>query len=354
MTTNYTIYLVNQSSTTQTFWCFLTRPQELASDPNVFANSSASLAIRSNDPSTNSFTIPVQYVVAAGASNQAVGLNVQINSSISQNADLGQIWEAKYENAPPKMGPSLTLDSSSVGPKSLKIVTNPFNQEQNEALNWFSNQSFGIETESGFMGMTWSPSPNQSRTLTPKLSFYVSAGSFGDSELADWTQVSNNAAQVSVPTSFSANACTVTYLNNGTWSVTPGKPPQMLFKENLSLLGTEDIAQLLALSYIDTNKIQQDTVKSVYWKNTTEALDAETEEEGEAALLTNTFLTGTVTVTAALTAAFTYFVLSGVQFTVIGNPQGTTVNFTYNGTMSAQAVQNLLVAGAQIVFGGAN
>jgi len=355
MTTNYTIYLVNQSSTTQTFWCFLTRPQELASDPAVFANSSASLAIRSNDPATNSFVIPVQYVVGAGASNNAVGLNVQINSTISQNTDVGQVWDALYADVPPNMGPTLTPGSGGAPSNSLQIVTNAFDQGNNEANGWYSNQSFGIQTSSGFMGMTWSPSPNQTRTLTPKLSFYVSVGSFGDSELVDWTQVSNNAAQISVPTSFSANACTVTLLNNGTWSVTPGKPPQMLFKENLAMLGTEDIAQLLALSYIDTNKMQQDTVKSVYWKNTTAALDAAIEEEQDAALLTNTFLTGTITVTAALTAAFTYFVLSGVQFTVTGTSgQGTSVNFSYNGTQSAQAIQNLLVAGAQIVFGGAN
>lgn len=91
MPTNYTIYLINQSSSTQTFWCFLARPQEVASDPTVFANSSASLAIDSNDPATNSFTIPVQYVVAAGASNNAVGLNVKVNSTISQNSDLSQV-----------------------------------------------------------------------------------------------------------------------------------------------------------------------------------------------------------------------------------------------------------------------
>ena len=98
MPTNYTIYLINQSSTTQTFWCFLARPQEVASDPTVFANSSASLAIDSNDPSTNSFTIPVQYVVAAGASNNAVGLNVKVNSTISQDSDLTQVWDATVQS----------------------------------------------------------------------------------------------------------------------------------------------------------------------------------------------------------------------------------------------------------------
>jgi len=41
MATDYTIYLVNKSRNDQTFWCFLQRPDELAADPAVFANSSA-------------------------------------------------------------------------------------------------------------------------------------------------------------------------------------------------------------------------------------------------------------------------------------------------------------------------
>lgn len=243
MPSQYTIYLVNQSSSTQTFWCFLTRPAEIASDPNVFANSSASIAIDSNDPSTNYFVIPVQYSVGAGASNNAVGLDVQVTSTISQNSDLAQVWNADYANAPPKKGPKLNLASTSTGPNSIKLVTNSFNQEDNESLGWYSNQSFGIQTASGFMGMTWSRSPNQSRTLTPKLSFYISVGSFGSSTLADWTQVSNDSAQVSVPGSFTGGACTVTLLNNGKWKIAPGKPAQFALLENLAFLKSDEHSQ---------------------------------------------------------------------------------------------------------------
>lgn len=350
MPSQYTIYLVNKSSSTQTFWCFLTRPQEVASDPSVFANSSASIAIDSNDPSTNSFTIPVQYVVGAGASNNAVGLDVQVNSTISQNSDLAAVWNADYANAPPKKGPKLTLASSATGPNSIKLVTNAFNQEDNEALGWYSNQSFGIQTQSGFMGMTWSPSPNQSRTLTPKLSFYISVGDFGSSTLADWTQVSNDSAVVAVPGSFNAGSATVTLLNNGKWSVSPGKPVQLSLLENLSFLKSPQHAELMAMAYLEDSSMQPDTVTTVHWgaAEVSEILDANLED----GFVANTFLTGTITVAAALTAAFTYFALSGVQFSVVSTPNDTTVNFSYNGTLSAAAVESLLVAGAKVIFGG--
>ncbi|WP_238542194.1 hypothetical protein [Sphingomonas sp. PAMC 26621] len=345
MATNYTIYLVNQSSTTQTFWCFLTPPAELAGDPNVFANSSASLAIPSNYPGTNSFTIPVQYSVGAGASNQAVGLDVEINSTISQQSSLTQVWDATYGTVPPKMGPNLTLSSSKVGANSLKIVTNAFPQDNNESKGWYANQSFGIESASGFMGMTWSPSPSQSRTLTPKLSFYVSIGSFGDSTLADWTQVSNEAALLTVPNSFKAGAATVTLLNDGTWSVTPGKPASLTLLDNLSLVKSAAFQQLTALAYLSDGTLQQDVVKSVFWPTQLDGVELVDDGSGE------TILSGKMTVATALTAAFAFFVIASIKFTVNSIVGGTTVNFTYDGPQTATTIKETVVAGATAVFG---
>ena len=348
MPTNYTIYFINQSSTTQTFWCFLARPQEVASDPSVFANSSASLAIDSNDPATNSFTIPVQYVVAAGASNNAVGLNVKVNSTISQNSDLSQVWDATYADAPPNKGPKLSLNPESVGPNSLKIVSNAFAQDSNESLGWYASQSFGIQTEAGFMGMSWSPSPNKSRTLTPKLSFYVSTGEFGSSTLADWTQVSNDSAQVNVPGNFIAGACTVTLLNNGKWKITPGKPTKMMLMSDLGFLTSEAHGELMALAYLESDKVQKDEVTSVSWPKQ-EVLNA-----AAAGDETDTYLTGTITVASALAASFAFFIISGVQFTITRPARGrTTVEFSYSGQQSVQQIKDLVVAGANALFGGA-
>ena len=347
MPTNYTIYLINQSSSTQTFWCFLDRPQEVASDASVFTNSSASLAIDSNDPANNSFVIPVQYVVAAGASNNAVGLNVQVNSSISQDSDLSQVWDATYADAPPNKGPKLVLNTDTVASTSLKIISNPFAQENNESLGWYASQSFGIQTAAGFMGMSWSPSPNQNRTLTPKLSFYVSTGAFGSSTLADWTQVSNDSAKVSVPGSFSAGACTVTLLNNGTWKITPGKPTALMLMSDLGFLNSEAHRELMALAYLESDKVQKDEVKSVSWPKQ-EVLAAAVEGDE-----TDTYLTGTITVATALTASFAYFIISGIQFTITRAAGANTVEFSYSGQQSATAIKELVVASAQALFGGA-
>ena len=348
MATNYTIYLINQSSSTQTFWCFLDRPQEVASDESVFANSSASLAIDSNDPANNSFVIPVQYVVAAGASNNAVGLNVQVNSSISQDSELSQVWNANYADAPPNKGPKLVLNTDhTVGPNSLKIISNIFAQENNESLGWYASQSFGIQTAAGFMGMSWSPSPNQNRTLTPKLSFYVSTGAFGSSTLADWTTVSNDSAKVSVPGSFSAGACTVTLLNNGTWKITPGKPTALMLMSDLGFLNSDAHRELMALAYLESDKVQKDEVTSVSWPKQ-EVLKAAV-EGGE----TDTYLTGTITVASALAASFAYFIISGVQFTITRIAGGTTVEFSYSGQQSATAIKELVAAGVNALFGGA-
>lgn len=224
MATMYTIYLVNNSTTTQTFWCFLARPEELASDSSVFANSSTSLSVPSMSPGVNTFTIPVQYVAAAGASNNAVGRNIQINSTTTNNAELGQTWDVNYADAPPPMGPIMMLDAEPSPLTALALKSNGFDQGSNEAAGWFSSMSFGIQTAQGFVGMTWSPSPAQTRTITPLLQFYVAVGSFGDNSLADWTDVSNSSAQISVPGSFAGNKTTVTYTSRGGWTVTPGAP----------------------------------------------------------------------------------------------------------------------------------
>ncbi len=255
----YTIYLVNTGADPQLFWCFLERPQELASDPEVFANSSAFLQVKPNYQGLNRFVIPVQYVVGAGANNQAVGLNVLVTSDITQNAKLTDMWDATYFDVPPPQGPDLRAGKSKVGPNQVAIKSNAFNKVKNEANNWFANQSFGIVTAAGFMGMTWSPKPAQTRTLTPKLAFYVAVGDFGSNSLADWTTISNESEVVQVPNDFEYNECTVTYDASGNWSKTPGKPSRMLIAaEEMKAMATLDRRRLAGGQF--------DTVESVYWE----------------------------------------------------------------------------------------
>src|SRR3954463_12543036 len=202
MTDTYTIYLVNKSASSENFWCFLAPPQELSNDPNVYANSSVSLSVPPNYAGSNEFIIPVQYIVGAGGSNQAVGLNIQIISQVTNDASLTDTWDANYVNAPPNQGPTMALVDNTQKSTDIAIVTNSFNKISNELAGWFSNQTFGIETAAGLIGMTWSPEPSQTRILTPKLTFYVATGTYGSNQLANYDQFSNTSAIINAPSSF--------------------------------------------------------------------------------------------------------------------------------------------------------
>ncbi len=238
----------------------------------------------------------------------------------------------------------MSLSGTKAPPNSIAIVANPFNQITNENNHWFSNQSFGIETASGFIGMSWSPKPNQKRTLIPKLKFYVSTGDFDSNSLADWNDVSNTSIEIDVPSSFLYGDCTVTYDQSGNWSQTPGKPSTHSLVQNLGWFQSDAHTELVALAYLSQGKVQTDELKSVHWDKQTVLVD-----------VNQTHLSGTVTVAAALTAAFTIFVLGGVTFILSGSTAGaTTVHFSYNGTQSVQALQALFTAGAQLAFGGAS
>jgi hypothetical protein len=335
----YKIYLVNQSMATQVFWCFLQPPRELSGDPGVFANSSASLAVRPDSPAQNSFVIPAQYMVGAGASNHAVGLNVRVISNVTMNAGLQDTWQADYANVPPNMGPRLIKAGTQAPANTIAIASNAFNKAQNENHGWFGNQSFGIQTGQGFIGMTWSPNPQQTRTLTPNLAFYVTTGNFGANALASWNQISSNAAAIRAPADFQSGSCTVTFAANGTWRVTPGAPPPHALAQDPG--GFPSGAHNELPAHLLKGHVFVDTLVSVHW-------DAEPSSAGE------TFLTGTITVSTALPGPCTYFVLSGVTFQIAGAASGTTVPFRYAGSRSVEAIKSLFRPGSQLVFSEAN
>lgn len=345
MVDNYTIYLVNQGVSKKVFWCFLERPQELVGNPGVFANSSASLAVRPNAPGTNKFVIPAQFIVGAGASNNAVGLGVQVISSITSDASLQDTWNALYATVPPNEGPDLQKATTKAPASTIALVTNKFDRAKNENNNWFSNQSFGVETDSGFMGMSWAPDPQDTTTLTPKLSFYISTGSFGSNTLADWTTVSNDAARIEAPKDFLRNECTVTLTSSGDWVVTPGKPSAMMLSNDADLLTADDMLSLIgtvALSKdLATGDKAVDKLVSVKWDDSAAAMAG----DGE------TFLTGTVTVATVLGAGFAIFILAGVTFDISGNTEGQTrVRFSYRGNRSIEAIKSLFQAGRDLLF----
>ncbi|MBD2492837.1 hypothetical protein [Nostoc sp. FACHB-280] len=272
MTTEYTIYLVNNSSRTELFWCFLARPEELVNDPNVFANSNTNLSVSPNYGGINTFTIPVEYILGAGATNNAVAPNIRITSSITKKAKLTETWEAKYFDVPPYQGPEMSKSGSISPANTLSIESSPFEQQKNEAQGWFANMSFGIQTLQGFIGMTWSPAPNKKRILTPKLEFYVSIGDYGSNSLADWNEVSRGSAVISVPGSFDIlGNTTVTYSSSGKWTVTPGKPPvvsdlvsSLIQSHQLLSKAHTDLAALVKVKQYSINESVNDvTAKTV-------------------------------------------------------------------------------------------
>jgi hypothetical protein len=363
MADEYKIYLVNNTQSTQIFWVFLAAPDELASDPNVFANSSANLAVASMAPGNNSFTIPVQYVLSAGASNQAVGLDVKVDSSITNKVMLTELWEAQYQTVPPQMGPAMIRQPDVTPKDTLGIKANSFNQAKNETAGWFSSMSFGIKTAAGFMGMSWSPDPGTKRIIKPKLEFYVTTGNFDSNTMADWTTVSTDAQKVVAPSDFKLGATTVTRTDTGGWNITPGGPPNSTkARVGYSFGSLVRSHLLLAQSHADlidaaragasdqqaeaqkemggVGGVQTDVLASVTWDN----ISVDGSEGG-------THLTGTLTVTTALTAAFAVFILAGVTFNVTSSTRGSTrVRFSYSGTRSAQAIKDLFVAGASLFF----
>jgi hypothetical protein len=363
MAAEYTIYLVNQSKQTKTFWAFLQPPDELKGNPNVFANSKINLDVDPNSPATNTFTIPVQYIAGGGSSNKAVGLGIKIDAFVSNNIELQETWEIDYvtvtEDCRGKKAPTMSKIDSPAPENMIALKSNAFDQSANEDCKWYSSMSFGIQTDNGFIGMSWSPSPNETRTLTPKLAFYVTTGDYGENELASWTEVANDAAVIELK-DFKAREATVILTSSGKFKVVPGKPSQELltaplnFVDNLIdshklLLASltdlwhsaknQEQANLLSSGFSSLGGTQDDQLIKVTWSSTFEDDD------------TNTFLAGTLAVKTPLTAAFGIFVLSGVEFNITSQTGGQTkVNFTYSGSQSADKIKQLFVAGAKLLF----
>jgi hypothetical protein len=379
MSTPYTIYLINKSQQQQTFWCFLAAPEAL-SGPGVFANSSANLTVIPNAPGFNTFKIPVQYVIGAGASNHrvAAGLNLEVASGVQRQVDLGQEWDANYvtiSSSQGPQGPSLTQDSAKPLPTEIVLNSNAFNQGSNEnQYSWFGSMSFGITTAQGFIGMSWSPPPNDTKAITPLLKFYVATGSFGSNELASWTDVSRTSATLLVPDSFRYEETTVTYNPDGTFTVTPGKPDESpsatfersgdatfdrsgdtglliqshraLCEAHLELIdlverrvdgpGTSDFDP----RWLGAEPDQTDTVTKVQWGTKSFTAD-----------VGDPVLTGTITVATALAATFAVFVLGGLLLKITWTAtDGLSAAFEYSGTKSAAAVKKVFAAVSTAYF----
>ncbi|PCH65947.1 MAG: hypothetical protein COC04_00530 [Gammaproteobacteria bacterium] len=255
MSTEYKIYLVNGTGRTQKFWCFLEKPKSsIAGD--VYANSSTSLIIGGSQGGKNSFTIPVNYVLSAGASNHAVGLDTKIESSVTNNADLKEVWLAEYFNVADggKRAPEMALVAGQSSPeRTLAFQSSNFNRAVNEARDWYSSMSFGIQTSNGFIGSTWSPEPGATVTIEPKLTFYIGTGNYSSNQLANFTEVSTVSAAVPLSKFDLLGEATVTLDSESNWVVTSGAPSS----------SNEHLGQLIE-SHLELSRSQSHLVKMIH------------------------------------------------------------------------------------------
>lgn len=220
--TKYTVFLVNECAVERNFWIFLDTPQGLPGQ-GVFANTDANISVLPNYKGINKFTVPLQYSIGAGSSNEKVGLEVRIDSQIMKDTRLGQTLSAKYQTVPPKQGPQLTHDRTLSSPSnSINVNTNTFDRVKNEDNKWFSNMSFGIKSPNGFMGYTWSPGANEKYIIVPKFRFFVTTGSFTENSLADINVISNGSVAIE-RSDFLNFEATVKLTSRGTWELFKGK-----------------------------------------------------------------------------------------------------------------------------------
>ena len=360
--TEYKINLINKSTKAEKFWCFLSQPESDISS-KVFANSSTFLTVPVfNGTQSNSFTVPLQYIVGVGASNNAVGLDIKIESAVAESTDLGVAWEASYtqqtgEKIPPKLANIGTAPTN-----QLTISTNQYKKADEPLNNWFGNMTYGVRSLEGFLGITWSPDPGSTYQIRPKVKFYVAIGSFQTNTLADINTISRQSAEINED-DFDGNfECTVTRTPDGGWSVVPGPPPsnvtislasssELLLKAHYELaeahnqlveLVSEEVALATPLTPVLALNDQEETRISEGVKiDKQEFLGVEVDQ----------VITGTITVREAVGIGFLFMVASGIRVSITGSSaDGLRFSFRYVGSLGAQAIVNAFRAGMSILF----
>ncbi len=221
----YRIYVVNEGQTRRNFWCFLQGATEWTVS-DTLGRSDSMLPVPPNYQGLMYFTVPNLYVLGAGVANQEVMPGVRIDSTTQVDVQLQEMRKVDYNNAPPCIPPIINPDSVGTSPPgTIAVETNGFNMEQNNYHHCFGNASFGIDTGTGFMGITWSPYPSMNYTLTPRFAFYIATGNYEMSCLVDLNNVAHYSANVK-ESDFDNYEVTVTLAIDGTWIVTPGRPPE--------------------------------------------------------------------------------------------------------------------------------
>ena len=359
MSTKYKIHLKNLHSADKTFWCFLNTPDSDIST-EVFANSSARLTVAQFEPGRDdSFTIPLQYVVKAGASNQAVALKTLIQSSISKNTDLASSWMANY--FPANKGPALAPYSDQPASDEVDVLTNGFDKSREPLDKWYSSLTFGVQSDNGFLGVTWSPDPSETYRIRPKVQFYVATGSYEENTLASITSISSTSANITED-SFDGNyECTVTLLTTGKWKVEKGNTNQSLtLRASNALVDLAKTQLLLATAHTDL----VDLIKNPQEYEVSPEVDLQdTLAESNGIIInsgddfsvslseTSKLITGSISLAAAIGVGFAYILATGITLKIKKTKKnGLEFDFEYSGSKSAQEVKDAFGLGKEIYF----
>jgi len=218
-----TIHIINKYDSKETFWCFLAKPKALDTGSDIFSNSSARLTLI-NDPTTEaSFTIPVQFSLAAKSVNKPIGLGVKVSTRQQKPVELEESWGATFYTGGDHQAPSLKENGGKASENTINYSSNSFQPDKVIENDWYPTQSYGIETNSGFVGLTWEPRPQKTVKIEPLLEFYISTADYKANSLANLTTISTKLATVKLK-DFKGKAVTVIYESNGDWTVKSGKP----------------------------------------------------------------------------------------------------------------------------------
>lgn len=221
----YKIYLFNLQESTHKMWCFLGESASNIS-AKIYGNSNTFLSVPLYTGIQQSyFIIPLQYIIELGASVQPVGSNIFISSSVRTETALGMKWLASYFQEPNERIPPTISENGVTSNKNLEIATNAYNKNEEPINSWYGSMTYGLESPSGFTGLTWSPNPSTYYSIEPEIIFHIAIGPFSADVLVDMEDVKRHSANV-LNSDFDANVeCTVIYNADGTWSIKQGYTP---------------------------------------------------------------------------------------------------------------------------------
>jgi hypothetical protein len=225
-----TIHIVSKSESKETFWCFLAKPEKLNTGTEIFANSSARLTIDKDSDPQASFGIPIQFSLAATSVNKPVGLGIAVSTRQKRNVELKESWKGIFYVGEDHQAPDLKSLSEPASDGSINYISNAFEPDEAIRNDWYPSQSYGMQTQAGFVGITWDARPSKTIIIEPLVEFYIATGDYKAGTLANLTTISNNSANVKL-NAFKGKEATVTYGSDGSWKVTSGRPSLLISAE---------------------------------------------------------------------------------------------------------------------------